>query len=163
MSEELCRLIYVSRRSASLDSNVMLAMCAEFAARNASHQVTGLLLVVGDHYLQILEGPQDSVAQLMLNIARDSRHQDVMLLSERPVKKRIFGTWAMRGMDVQSSLDIDQGLRLRLQDLVHRGSRDADRDPEVARRLVGDIARQLLQAQQKADRVAGLVVPARLG
>ncbi len=155
MSEALCRLIYLSRRAAAVDGNAMLAMCADFAARNQRHSITGLLLVVGDHYLQIFEGPADEAAQLMLNIARDPRHRDVLLLSERAVPGRLFGTWAMRGLDVNASLAMDQGLRLRLQALVHQGSRDADRDPEVARRLVGDIARQLLQAQSRGGDAAG--------
>lgn len=154
MSNELSRVIYLSRSMDNVNSNAMLSMCGDFAARNAQHQITGLLLLVGDHFIQLIEGAPDKVTQLMDNITRDKRHRDLMLLTDRPAEKRIFGTWAMRGVDIDANLDISQALRMQLQHEIHAISQDADRDPSLARRLISDTVQQLLKAQQPKTRLA---------
>lgn len=57
--------------------------------------ITGILLLVGNTFIQILEGPKECVSSLFELIKKDTRHHDVQCLSEQPVEERAFPDWSM--------------------------------------------------------------------
>ena len=63
--------------------------------RNASRQVTGLLVVGGRRFLQVLEGPKDAVMETYHRIADDPRHFAHVVLSQKTVTERLFPGWSM--------------------------------------------------------------------
>ncbi|WP_235525190.1 MULTISPECIES: BLUF domain-containing protein [unclassified Sphingomonas] len=77
---------------------------------NAVDGITGLLWFNDGHFLQVLEGPADSVANAYARIAADRRHHDIRILSDRSVAAREFGYWSME----RGSACADTGLRQRL-------------------------------------------------
>ena len=69
--------------------------------------ITGVLIVIGDTYLQLLEGPKESVNTLLEFIASDERHAEMEVLAGRPMTDREFGDWAMAHHDVEPDSSLD--------------------------------------------------------
>jgi hypothetical protein len=63
---------------------------------NARDGITGALIVRGDIYLQLLEGPPDMVEAAYRRIRRDDRHTDVRAVRRTRARDRLFPEWAMR-------------------------------------------------------------------
>ncbi|MBK1828736.1 BLUF domain-containing protein [Haloferula rosea] len=96
-----CRLIYKSQTSWDLLSNESLLELAESSAvRNGEDDITGLLVLSGEAFLQVLEGPVDPVNDLYLKISRDTRHGSLRLLTYEPITERLFKDWAMHVVDL---------------------------------------------------------------
>jgi hypothetical protein len=98
---ENCRLIYKSRASTDVVSNKAISSLVEQSAQaNKGRQITGLLLLSGDQYLQVLEGPCRNVNRLYGTISRDKRHRDIELITFEPMESRYFDDWGMRLVDL---------------------------------------------------------------
>jgi hypothetical protein len=95
------RLIYASTATADVVSNETLNDLADKAAKaNTERHITGLLILSGNRFLQVLEGPHRHVNALYRNIVRDPRHHDVELVSFEPVDTAYFDDWSMRLVDL---------------------------------------------------------------
>lgn len=57
---------------------------------NPAKQITGVLLFRGGRYFQVLEGPDEKVDQLFNIIKRDSRHEDVLLMTDFSIAEPCF-------------------------------------------------------------------------
>ena len=86
------QLIYISSAAGTPDTAAILATSQ---VNNRRDGVTGLLYCDGTRFLQVLEGPEDAVAAAFSRIRRDPRHKASVLLSQREVAEREFGSWAM--------------------------------------------------------------------
>lgn len=96
-----CRLIYKSvAYDETLENDALAALQKTAAENNARFGITGLLVVSGDQFLQVLEGDADKVNRLYANIIADARHHDIELISYESVGERYFDTWAMRLVDL---------------------------------------------------------------
>ncbi len=97
-----CRLIYKSRASTDVVSNKAITHLIECSAQaNKSRNITGLLLLTGNKFLQVLEGSYHDVNRLFGRIVRDSRHSDVELITFEAMETRYFEEWNMRLVDLQ--------------------------------------------------------------
>ena len=96
-----CRLIYKSRATTDVVSNEAIGHLVDQSAKaNRARQITGLLLLSGNRYLQVLEGPYRDVNRLYGNIVRDTRHCDVELITFEAMESRYFDEWNMRLVDL---------------------------------------------------------------
>lgn len=96
-----CRLIYRSTCSDSfLPNEDLRALVQHSAQNNADHDITGLLLLSGDQFLQVLEGPCKPVNRLFNHIVRDSRHHDLELIVFEQIGPRYFDDWCMHLVDL---------------------------------------------------------------
>jgi hypothetical protein len=68
---------------------------ADARSGNEAREVTGVLVYVDGVFLQILEGNEDTVRELMRHIAADSRHAAVKVFHEAEVDEPMFGNWRM--------------------------------------------------------------------
>jgi hypothetical protein len=95
----LYRLIYTSRMSQALAENSPAGQIEEIAAtserKNAGLNVTGILVAVKPHFVQVLEGSRRRLTGIYASILRDPRHRDVETIEVVPVERRIFPDWAM--------------------------------------------------------------------
>ncbi|WP_235530484.1 MULTISPECIES: BLUF domain-containing protein [unclassified Sphingomonas] len=73
---------------------------------NAVDGITGLLWYNDGIFLQVIEGPESSVASTYARIAKDPRHDALTILSDRPVEAREFGYWSMERAE-RGSADSD--------------------------------------------------------
>ena len=104
-----CRLIYRSTVSDKLIANETLSDLVQRSSEsNKAAGITGLLLLSGDQFLQVLEGPSDAVNQLFGRIMRDKRHHDVRLLTFEPIGDVYFSDWNMYLVDLY---DLPKGPR----------------------------------------------------
>lgn len=62
---------------------------------NAEHGLTGLLLYSDERFVQVLEGSETAVRTLFTRIQQDTRHTQVVTLSEGPGPQRWFAEWNM--------------------------------------------------------------------
>jgi len=63
--------------------------------RNAACAVTGALLFSGEHFVQLIEGPPNAVAQIRASISQDLRHSYVITLGDGESPERNFEGWAL--------------------------------------------------------------------
>jgi hypothetical protein len=96
-----CCLIYTSTASEKFVSNdelrKLVQQCAE---NNRRAKIAGLLLLAGDQFLQVLEGPSKAVNTLLRKICMDKRHHDLDLVSFEPIGPVYFDNWSMRLVDL---------------------------------------------------------------
>ncbi len=96
-----CRLIYRSTAVAEIVSNETIRDLADRSANaNQARHISGLLLLSGNRFLQVLEGPHGEVNRLFGKIIRDTRHRDVELMSFEPMESAYFDAWHMRLVDL---------------------------------------------------------------
>jgi len=88
-------LIYSSDVTLEFDGKDMRDLLEQARRNNAKFNVTGLLFFGSNKFIQILEGPEESVRQVYKNIRADTRHTNVTLLHEAEIQQRSFGSWLM--------------------------------------------------------------------
>ncbi|MEM1441023.1 MAG: BLUF domain-containing protein [Verrucomicrobiota bacterium] len=97
----LCRLVYKSTTSWDILNNQVLAKLAESSYRNnAKNNISGLLILSDETFLQVLEGPDEAVNALYEKIVKSPLHHDVRLLSFQQIASRNFHDWSMRFVDL---------------------------------------------------------------
>lgn len=94
---DLLTLVYLSRSTEqpSVANGCVEQIVATARARNPSLGLTGALLFTGEHFAQVLEGPTASIDRLMARIAKDPRHDQLMVVARQPIAERRFGQWSM--------------------------------------------------------------------
>jgi hypothetical protein len=98
---KLSRLIYKSTATAEVISNRTLRDIEEQAsAANTEKGITGLLVLTGNIFLQVLEGSSRDVTALFGKIIGDKRHHDVELVTFQRIGARCFDEWSMRTVDL---------------------------------------------------------------
>lgn len=94
---DLMSLLYVSRSTMPGDEAPATIENVVASARsyNPEHGLTGALLFTGEHFAQVLEGTPTAIEALMKNVSRDTRHDQIVVVSREPITKRRFGEWSM--------------------------------------------------------------------
>jgi hypothetical protein len=88
---------YVSRQQREISDDDLQEIAAVSVRNNAKHDVTGLLVKIGDYFFQILEGPAEAVDATYARICNDERHTDIVVVGmPESASERLFGDWAMR-------------------------------------------------------------------
>lgn len=110
------QIVYASLSAPEDSAADLTGILEQSRHNNALDGVTGLLWSDGRRFLQVLEGPEESVGPTFERIRRDPRHHAVDLLSDRHVKDREFGYWSMafRRPDEPAD-DFDARLRQQLE------------------------------------------------
>ena len=90
MTEEtsLFEIFYCSVLKQDLPPATVGAIVTQARARNAQHEITGLLVFDGMRFCQHLEGPPEAVKTLMQRIDQDSRHTDVRVVYQGALAAR---------------------------------------------------------------------------
>lgn len=89
------QLMYVSAATHEVNSQVLEQILEVSRRNNPQDDVTGLLLYIDGGFLQILEGPRDSIYRVYQRIARDPRHDSHCILLDRETDCRLFPGWTM--------------------------------------------------------------------
>lgn len=89
------RLVYVSTAVADFDGAALSDLVRQSADANARRDITGVLLFVSGDFMQLLEGPEGPVEDLMGRIEADPRHTRVTRLIDESVNHRLFPDWSM--------------------------------------------------------------------
>ncbi len=95
-------MFYVSRCLLT-DIRQVRDLHATCQRNNEKQGLTGLLLFTGGHFAQLLEGPEDTLSQLMWRIAQDPRHAAMRKLFAKPAASRSVKQWSMRLLEDRST------------------------------------------------------------
>lgn len=95
-------LTYTSRAVADLSERNVSDIYQSARHLNALDGITGLLLFDGARFLQIIEGADVAIDDLMARLRRDARHHDIIVRDEREVEERSFPDWSMRLVNVSN-------------------------------------------------------------
>ena len=93
----LVRLMYASRAAQGVKPEALSAILKRSTSHNPSVGVTGVLCFCANAriFMQVLEGGRSQVSKLYNDIAHDTRHSDVALLSYEEIGERSFASWSM--------------------------------------------------------------------
>jgi len=119
------QLIYISTSRAPVrpsDDEVQHILTVS-RRNNARDELSGLLVVGGRRFLQVLEGPSEPLDRAFSRILADGRHFAVVELARHAIEQRSFPEWNM-GFEVN-------GQRL----------------TEIVGKLIGDVTDPVLRAQ----------------
>jgi len=88
-------LTYTSRARLDLTDEDLADIHQTARHLNALDGISGLLLFDGSRFLQIVEGAEDAIDNLVERLRMDSRHSAFEIRDERQVERRSFPDWSM--------------------------------------------------------------------
>ncbi|MEM6482772.1 MAG: BLUF domain-containing protein [Pseudomonadota bacterium] len=97
----LTQLAYVSQPF-GFDDAILSGILLDARRNNLRDEVTGALIVRGDLFIQLLEGPRRAVADCYARIRGDDRHVSPRKLMDRTITTRLFPGWSMKDDPAQS-------------------------------------------------------------
>lgn len=96
-------------------SDDIAAIIQDASARNGLEGITGLLYAEEDSFLQVIEGHDDSVEDLLDRLEADPRHRAIRILTDRQIAEREFGDWTMAYRERREHVDdFDDRMRVLL-------------------------------------------------
>ena len=100
------RVTYVSSATRTISPVELKEISTISVRNNGKVGVTGILLLCGDFFFQILEGEEEAVDQVMHRIRRDPRHEEIQILKvENALVARQFADWSMRTIHLDAIND----------------------------------------------------------
>lgn len=100
----LSQYLYIST-APSLSRDEVEGILETSARKNPLSDITGLLLYNGRNFLQLLEGSEAELINLMVRITHDPRHSGVSMLDRRAVDERACPQWAMRRIAIADNAE----------------------------------------------------------
>jgi Sensors of blue-light using FAD len=92
----LYNVVYCSRAMPGVDDAAVGRIIASSRRLNPARGITGLLVFGSGIFFQWLEGPRDSVMELMATLKTDERHESIVPLTvTEEVRERLFPDWDM--------------------------------------------------------------------
>lgn len=95
-------LAYTSRARLDLSSRDLADIHQAARNLNALDGITGLLVFDGTRFLQVIEGAEEAIDNLVARLRRDPRHSAFEIRDERFVAERSFPDWSMELLQVSA-------------------------------------------------------------
>lgn len=89
------RIIYISTARVAPDAATVEDILRVSRRNNRRDGLTGLLVVGGRRYLQVIEGPREATDAALARIKNDPRHFAIVELSRKRIDERAFAGWDM--------------------------------------------------------------------
>lgn len=102
-------LIYCSTAVQLFSEEALHALLAQSRERNASEDITGLLLYHNGGFVQVLEGEETTVRNVFSSILRDERHHSLITVIEEPISERAFPNWRMAFRNLSDPSSVPEG------------------------------------------------------
>lgn len=108
----MIQISYISSATEPMSKQQLLRLLQECRESNAGRGVTGMLLYGNGTFLQVLEGEEKVISELVDKIRQDHRHTDLQILYRKTIQQRQYSDWSM-GFKRISDKDLMQveGLR----------------------------------------------------
>lgn len=91
----MIQISYISSSADPMDTNELVDLLQQCRENNAGNGVTGMLLYANGTFLQVLEGEERVIDNLMTKIRRDRRHTNIHLLQRISIQHRQYSDWSM--------------------------------------------------------------------
>jgi hypothetical protein len=99
----LIQLTYMSRLTPHYGIEILHDILNSSRINNRIEGITGMLVVKGDKFFQVLEGEADKVHALYQKICADKRHGGVVKIGEKNITMRAFAAWDMAFKNLDDS------------------------------------------------------------
>jgi hypothetical protein len=96
---KMFQLIYASTPTVKFSFGQLKELAESASNSNNKKVITGLLVYGNGHFMQVLEGPQDTINEVYLKIAQDKRHTDLRILDYSSILSKKFNQWGMGSVD----------------------------------------------------------------
>ena len=93
--DDLYEIIYFSNATHLMSQEDLIHLLLQCRKNNPPLKLTGMLLYRAGFFLQVLEGPQESIKLIYSKILKDKRHNKLSLLTFRKIPNRSFSEWCM--------------------------------------------------------------------
>ena len=100
---QLTSVTYTSLARLDLQSSDLEDIHRLAREQNALDGITGLLMFNGTHFLQIIEGSEAAIGDLVERLRKDPRHTGFEIRDQRKVAVRSFPDWSMELVRVNAS------------------------------------------------------------
>lgn len=97
------QVIITSHSTLNFNTRDLTNMLLSSLTRNARDNITSLLLVYKQYYMQVIEGSPHNIEDLLTRLRGDSRMNNVTVIRDTMVDHRDFGDWLMGFKDVTTS------------------------------------------------------------
>ena len=97
------QIAYVSSAIDDFGPDELADLLAQCRQNNRRHDVTGILIYQHGRFLQVLEGDEEVVTELVARIREDDRHSGFFRLLSRQIPQRQFGDWSMAYRQIDDS------------------------------------------------------------
>lgn len=91
----MIQISYISKATKSMSQEDLQDILKNSRENNARLGITGMLLYGNKTFVQILEGEEKNVNELMHKIKEDPRHTDFQLLKKKTIDLREYADWSM--------------------------------------------------------------------
>lgn len=91
----MIRLLYCSQARSDFSEEVLKEILLTSRKNNSAAGITGVLVHGGGMFMQVLEGPKQTVLRTYMKILDDKRHTDSRIIQISPIKERMFDNWTM--------------------------------------------------------------------
>ena len=91
----MIQISYISSATEPMSTQALLGLLQECRQSNAGSGVTGMLLYGNATFLQVLEGEERVIDNLIDKIRKDARHTDIQILHRRTLERREYSDWSM--------------------------------------------------------------------
>lgn len=101
-TDPLKQLVYTSTAMIEPQAILTPEFIKRLQEKNRQLSITGTLAWRHNQFMQIIEGPSNAINRLFGVILRDSRHRDIVLVSERIIAEREFPNWDMTVFNINT-------------------------------------------------------------
>ena len=92
----MIQMTYTSKATQALASGDIFKIVENSSRNNLRNDLTGFLIFSGQRFFQLIEGPKASVDDLLENLYRDLRHENVEVQTRKKIEERAFPKWRMK-------------------------------------------------------------------
>ena len=124
----MTQIIYASAATKVFARSDLVELLKLARSGNTVAGISGMLLYHGGSFLQVLEGPEESVESLYVKIAKDPRHERCLLLLRETIRQKQFENWSMGFVDTTKVAEriegfVDYATQLKTMTLDKTGAR----------------------------------------
>jgi hypothetical protein len=95
MTDAIRQVLYISKTTRAMSDAELHDIASKARMKNEREGITGALLFVENSFVQVIEGKDASIENLLAALRADNRHRDITILMDRQVRSRDFQNWSM--------------------------------------------------------------------
>ncbi|MGA0394005.1 MAG: BLUF domain-containing protein [Rhodospirillales bacterium] len=105
----MIQAIYISAETEKFTPEALKELLVQARENNQAKGISGLLVYHGGSFLQVLEGPEVEVENLLEKIHKDPRHNNIKILFKDTVPEKEFEDWSMGFDDAANIAQANEG------------------------------------------------------
>ncbi len=91
----MIQIVYISSATRPMSNDELQQLLQISRQNNAGRGVTGMLLYGNGTFLQVLEGEEKVIDELLDEIEMDPRHTNLEVIQRKAIKRREYSDWSM--------------------------------------------------------------------